>query len=187
MPLLIDGHNLIGSGALPGISLADEDDELLLVRLLRRYRSRVRSDLTVVFDGGIPGGPSPGLSGGGVSVVFAPSRKQSADDLIIGRLRRAAQPDSLTVVTSDFALAATARRAGAHVVSAAEFAARLLAPLPDSQRLRAEPLLPTEEVDEWLSFFGMEQEGNQLAEEAESGDVRAVPAARSWRRQRRGT
>ena len=27
MPLLIDGHNLIGCGELPGISLADGDDE----------------------------------------------------------------------------------------------------------------------------------------------------------------
>jgi len=187
MPLLIDGHNLIGSGELPGISLADEDDELQLVRLLRRFRSRVRSDLTVIFDGGILGGLSRGLSGGGVSVVFAANRKQRADDLIMGRLHRATQPNNLTVVTTDFALAKMARRAGARVISSAEFAARLLAPLPSSRRLREEPLLPAEEVDDWLTFFGVQQEGSQTSEEVESSGVRAAPAARSRRKQRRGT
>jgi hypothetical protein len=99
VPLLIDGHNLIGSGQLPGISLADENDELKLVRLLRRYRSRVRSDITVVFDAGVPGGRSRGLSGGGVEAVFAPRRRQRADDVIAARVWRAANPGGLTVVT----------------------------------------------------------------------------------------
>jgi len=35
MPLLIDGHNLIGQ--IPDISLSDPDDEAKLVLLLRRY------------------------------------------------------------------------------------------------------------------------------------------------------
>ncbi len=82
MTLLIDGHNLIGSGQLRGIHLADEDDELRLVRLLRRYRSRVGSDITVIFDSGIPGGRARDLSGGGVHVIFAHATKQRADDLI---------------------------------------------------------------------------------------------------------
>jgi len=154
VPLLIDGHNLIGSGQLPGISLADENDELKLVRLLRRYRSRVRSDITVVFDGGVPGGRSRGLSGGGVEVVFAPSRKQCADDVIAARVRRAANPRGITVVTSDHNLADTVRSHGAGVVPSAEFADRLLAPLPSPQRLREEPPLSSQEVEEWLGFFG---------------------------------
>jgi len=157
VPLLIDGHNLIGSGQLPGISLADENDELKLVRLLRRYRSRVRSDITVVFDAGVPGGRSRGLSGGGVEVVFAPRRKQRADDIIAARARRAANPRGLTVVTSDHNLADTVRSHGAGVVPSAEFAARLLAPLPSSQRLREEPPLSSQEVEEWLDFFGEEE------------------------------
>jgi len=154
VPLLIDGHNLIGSGQLPGISLADENDELKLVRLLRRYRSRVRSDITVVFDGGVPGGRSRGLSGGGVEVVFAPRRRQRADDVIAARVRRAANPRGITVVTSDHNLADTVRSHGAGVVPSAEFADRLLAPLPSPQRLREEPPLSSQEVEEWLGFFG---------------------------------
>jgi predicted RNA-binding protein with PIN domain len=153
MPLLIDGHNLIGSGTLPGISLGDKDDELQLVRLLRRYRSRLRSDITVVFDGGIPGGTSRVLSGGGVKVVFAFSRKQRADDIISARTRRAANPGSLTVVTSDNHLAQEARSHGAQVISSSRFADRLLAPLPTTRRLREEPRLPEREVEDWLAFF----------------------------------
>ena len=157
MPLLIDGHNLIGSGELPGISLADEDDELKLVRLLRRYRSRVRRDITVCFDVGLPGGRSRQLSGGGVEVIFASARRRSADDLIAARLRRAANPRGLTVVTSDHVLANIARDRGARVISTAEFADLLTAPLPSSSRRpREEPRLSSQEVEEWLAFFGEE-------------------------------
>ena len=154
MPLLIDGHNLIGSGVLPGIALADEDDELQLVRLLRRYRSRVRSDITVIFDGGIPGGRSRELSGGGIAVVFAYGHQQSADDLIVSRVRLSTNPDGVTVVTSDRDLAGSVRSKGARVLSSVEFGSRLTAPLPSSQRLREEPPLPSQQVDEWMSFFG---------------------------------
>lgn len=154
----MDGHNLIGSGQLPGISLADEDDELKLVRLLRRYRGPGRKRITVFFDAGLPGGLSRQLSGGGVKVIFASDRRRSADDLIAARLRHAARPGELTVVTSDHTLAELAQARGAQVISTAEFAARLTAPLPSSVRQRAEPPLSPQEVKEWLAFFGEEQE-----------------------------
>ncbi|MDH7485273.1 MAG: NYN domain-containing protein [Anaerolineae bacterium] len=153
MEFLVDGHNLIGSGQLPGISLADEDDERKLVHLLRRYRSHGRKKITVFFDAGLPGGLSRELSGGGVKVIFASAERRSADELIAARLRQAARPRELTVVTSDHSLAALAQARGAQVMSAAEFAARLTAPLPSSVRLREEPLLSPQEVEEWLAFF----------------------------------
>jgi predicted RNA-binding protein with PIN domain len=155
MSLLIDGHNLIGSGQLRGIALADEDDELRLVRLLRRYRSRVASDITVIFDSGIPGGLARELSGGGVHVVFAHATKQRADDLIAARLRRSQRPRDMTVVTSDSQLAVLAQARGAHVLNADQFALRLQAPLHSaSRRQRPERLLSDHEVDDWLRFFG---------------------------------
>jgi predicted RNA-binding protein with PIN domain len=156
VPLLIDGHNLIGSGALPGISLADEDDELQLVRMLRRYRSRIRGAITVFFDSGIPGGRSQSLSGGGVNVVFAPSGRHRADDLISERIRRATNPRSLTLVTADRALVEQARSRGLAVIACSDFAVQLQAPLPDSVRLRPEAPLSAAEVEDWLSFFGDE-------------------------------
>ena len=51
MPILIDGHNLIGR--LPAISLQDPDDEEKLARMLSSYRARTGKSITVVFD---PGG-----------------------------------------------------------------------------------------------------------------------------------
>jgi predicted RNA-binding protein with PIN domain len=156
MPLLIDGHNLIGSGTVPGISLDNEHDELELVRQLRRYRSRVRSDITVVFDGGIPGGMSRQLSRGGVNVVFAFVGQQRADDIIMARVRDSSHPNGLTVVTSDSRLAQGVRSLGAQVTSSADFADRLLAPLPSPERSQEESPLAEAEVDEWLSFFGEE-------------------------------
>lgn len=49
MPLLVDGHNLIGQ--MPGLKLSDEDDEGELVMLLRRYSTAKRSrQVVVVFD-----------------------------------------------------------------------------------------------------------------------------------------
>ena len=71
MPLLIDGHNVIGSGVLENISLQDENDEERFVQRLRVWRSNYRGDVTVVFDRGIVGGASRELSGGGVEVIFA--------------------------------------------------------------------------------------------------------------------
>ena len=52
MPLLVDGHNLIGQ--VPGLSLADADDEAQLVQLLRRYSTAKRGrQVVVVFDRGV--------------------------------------------------------------------------------------------------------------------------------------
>jgi len=50
MPILIDGHNLIGR--MPVLSLADPDDERQLVTLLLAYRARTKKAVTVVFDPG---------------------------------------------------------------------------------------------------------------------------------------
>ncbi len=47
MPLLIDGHNLIGR--LPDLRLDDPDDEAKLVARLRTYCARTRKRITAVF------------------------------------------------------------------------------------------------------------------------------------------
>ena len=79
MPILIDGHNLIGRS--PTLSLGDPHDEEDLVTLLRAYRARTGKTITVVFDpGGTPGVLQKSREGG-VEVVFA-SQHGGADDLI---------------------------------------------------------------------------------------------------------
>ncbi len=148
--MLIDGHNLIGQ--MSTLSLQDPNDETELVLLLRRYAARTRKRLTVIFDHGLPGGPSK-LSGGGVRVVFA-STGTNADALIRRRLRRHRRPAELTVVTSDRELIDDAEARGAQVVHAADFARRLEHPPTPAADTGEAPTLNEEEIEEWLRLFG---------------------------------
>ena len=151
MPVLIDGHNLIGQ--LPDISLADRDDEARLVSRLQGYAGRTGKRVTVVFDRGLPGGRSQALSGGRVEVVFAPTG-QNADGVLVERVRRSRNPRGLTVVTSDRAVIAAARQEGARVVHSEAFVDEL-EPSPASPGGAKEDVhLSPGEVEAWLELFG---------------------------------
>jgi hypothetical protein len=164
MPILIDGHNLIGH--LPGLSLADEDDEAQLVMLLRRYAALKRARrVVVVFDRGSYGHPQ-NLNGYGVECHFARS-PQDADRELIRRIRAIKRAHSWQVVTSDRAVAGEARAHRIVVVSSAEFARRLLSRprRPDRDKQDADPIeshkersLSPQEIEEWLRLFGAEDE-----------------------------
>jgi predicted RNA-binding protein with PIN domain len=127
MTLLIDGHNLIGTGLVPGVQLGDADDEWLLVQRLSAFAAAKRQAMTVVFDSGLGPPPQWQMSGGGVTVRFAPPGVE-ADALIVQLLRASGQPGQVTVVTNDQGLAGQVRSAGGQVRSATQFAARLAPP-----------------------------------------------------------
>jgi predicted RNA-binding protein with PIN domain len=148
MPLLIDGHNLIGR--LPDLRLDDPDDEAKLAARLRTYSARTGRRITVVFDQGLPGGHSRELSGGGVEVVFAASG-HTADGILCERIRRARDPRGLTVVTSDREVIAAARARGARVMRSGRFAAQLGE--PQTASVEQDVHLSAEEVEEWLKVF----------------------------------
>jgi len=153
MPVLIDGHNLIGR--LPDIRLEDEDDEAQLVSRLQAYAGRARKRVTVVFDRGMPGGISRALSAGRVEVVFAPTGS-SADRVLRERIRRTRDPRGLIVVSSDREVIAAAQDRGARVVRAQEFVGHLDgSPAPRSNEKPDARLAPNE-LDEWLEMFGEE-------------------------------
>ena len=150
MPVLIDGHNLIGR--LPDISLADPDDEARLVSRLQAYAGRTGKQVTVIFDRGMPGGRSRALSRGRVEVVFAPTGRR-ADRVLKERIRRARDPGELTVVTSDREVIATARDRGARVVRAETFVTELEAS-PATQAAGKEDVhLSPDEIEAWLELF----------------------------------
>jgi hypothetical protein len=157
MPLLIDGHNLIGTGELPGLRLDDPDDEAKLVLRLRAYAARTGQRVTVVFDHGLPGGPSRELSGGGVKVVFA-SAGHTADGILRERIRRTRDPRQITVVTSDQQVVAAAKAHRVRVIPSRAFAAQMQAPpaAPPNEELPLKPEVypPADEVDEWMHLFG---------------------------------
>jgi predicted RNA-binding protein with PIN domain len=156
MPLLIDGHNLIGR--LPDLRLDDPDDEAKLVARLRAYCARTARRVTVVFDRGLPGGPSWELSGGGVEAVFAPAGR-TADGILRERILQARDPRGLIVVTSDHQVIAVARARGARVMRSEDFAAHLSGPRTvETARVEQDVRLSEKEVEEWLRVFGEENE-----------------------------
>ena len=148
MPLLIDGHNLIGR--LPDLRLDDPDDEAKLVVRLRSYCARTRKRATVVFDHGLPGGRSWPLSGGGVTAVFA-SPGRTADGILGERIRRARNPRGLTVVSSDQKVVAAAQARGARAVRSEEFAGQLNASRMDADKRDVN--LSADQVEQWLKVF----------------------------------
>jgi predicted RNA-binding protein with PIN domain len=150
MPVLIDGHNLIGR--LPDISLEDPDDEAQLVSRLQGYAARTGKWVTVVFDRGMPGGRSRVLSGGRVEAVFAPTGRK-ADRVLMERIRRSRDPRGLIVVTSDREVIAAAQNRGARVVRAEAFVGELEASPTLRVARKADVHLSSDEVDEWLKLF----------------------------------
>ncbi len=149
MPILIDGHNLIGR--LPTLSLQDPDDEEKLVRWLRSYRARTGKVITVVFDPGQGSALAKSHRLGGIEVVFAP-HGSSADAVIARRVRRSRNPRAWLVVTSDRKLASTVANLGARVQSADAFASAMPRPAEESPGWKDTPPTP-EDVEAWLALF----------------------------------
>jgi predicted RNA-binding protein with PIN domain len=147
MPYLIDGHNLIGQ--MPGLSLADPDDERHLVELLRAFLVRTGKKGTVIFDKGQPGGGA-GWSNNVLEVRFA-AMPRTADDVIRERLLREKNPRGLIVVTADQALATAARQARATITPPSDFAQQLQ--LKPSRLRKKEANLTTEEIEAWEKEF----------------------------------
>jgi len=159
MSYIIDGHNLIGSGRVPGINLQQEDDEYRLVQWLRARQPRLRQAIVVVFDSGIPGGWSRELSGGGVTVIFSSQQRNRADQVIFDRVQRELLRAETTVVTNDTVLRKAVGSLGAKTMKVGEFMAQVnkqpkRKPKTRAQRQQAEPKLAKAEVEEWLALFG---------------------------------
>ncbi len=151
MRLLVDGHNLIGQ--MPDIRLDDPHDEAKLAMQIKRFCMRHRHHCTIVFDNGVPGGLSR-LSNSQVTVIFAPPGTP-ADRLLIARIRRASDPASLVVVTSDRAIIAEAQNRKMRVIRSSDFVQILYtptrAPVEDED---TNPVITAEEVAYWLVIFG---------------------------------
>jgi len=155
---LIDGHNLIGRGLIPGIALHQEDDEARLVAWLRARQPNLRQKIVVIFDGGIPGGTSSSLSGGGVTAIFAAQHRTNADKVILTRVRQARPASTITVVTHDGVLRQAVSSLGAQVMRPHDFVQRLQQ-IPRRWRKtsdsggKLEPRLTENEIKDWLLLF----------------------------------
>ena len=159
MPILIDGHNLIGQ--LPMLSFEDPDDEEKLARMLSSYRARTGKAITVVFDPGGAFALPRQRQLGGVKIVFAP-HGSNADRVIINRVQRFRNPREWLVVTSDRELSDKVERLGARVQSAKAFASDLAGPAEVAPDWRESPP-SADEIDGWLALF-------EARDQQETGD-----------------
>ncbi|MCB8943153.1 MAG: NYN domain-containing protein [Ardenticatenaceae bacterium] len=160
MHYLIDGHNLIAK--IPDLSLNEEHDELELALKLKSWASANRKrKVTVVFDRGMPGGTARMLSNRDVTVIFAP-QGQTADSLLIARIKQIPHPPEYTLVSSDQAIIAAAKKRKMRHILSEEFAGRL--GYDERLIVPSEPSVPTSkpddvvlsdaEINEWLDMFG---------------------------------
>jgi predicted RNA-binding protein with PIN domain len=124
--LIVDGNNVMG--ARPDGWWRDRAGAAR--RLLARvqcYAATINSTVELVFDVALPDVPEG--DHGGVTVRYATSSgRDAADDRIRELLDSRGRPEgrgSVEVVTSDRALAASARASGASIAGAGTFLARM--------------------------------------------------------------
>jgi predicted RNA-binding protein with PIN domain len=151
VPILVDGHNLIGR--LATTSLQDANDEATLIRMLGSYRARTGRSITVVFDPGSTFALPQTRRYRGIDIVFAP-HSSDADAVIVRLVRKNPDPRSWQVITSDRSLAETVRGLGARVQSAEVFARKLEWREPEPEGLPwKDQALSQDELEEWLDLF----------------------------------
>ena len=149
MPIIIDGHNLIGKMA--SISLADPEDEAKLVAMLGRHLLYNRQKATVVFDKGAEGDLAPRLTAPRLNVIFA-RPGDCADAIIMDMIKSDPNPKGLTIVSSDNEIRRCARSRRAKLISAEDFAKRLESQPPIKRRGRKYDSADID-VEEWLDYF----------------------------------
>jgi hypothetical protein len=158
LPLLIDGHNLIGANIFEDIRLSDEDDEARLVARLRAWKNRYPGKIEVIFDHGITEGRSSALSGGGVEVRFA-RNPTYADELIRRRVRNPKK--DLILVTNDAALRQEADRHNVEVWRSDDFVENMFNPPIPKRKPAANTTVSQDpgdtvtdkDVEKWMQLF----------------------------------
>lgn len=155
MPLLIDGHNLIGK--LPDLHLSDPRDEDKLISRLKQYVARTGRQVVVVFDPPKGGDPSSWFRDErydyrNLSVIFA-SGGRTADDVIRERVAAAQDKQGLIVVTSDAAVRGFAAQCGVRNQRTSEEFARELRDALSAPAPAEKPTVRNAEVDDWLKVF----------------------------------
>jgi predicted RNA-binding protein with PIN domain len=169
MHYLIDGHNLIAK--IPDISLGEAQAEFELALRLKSWASANRKRrVTLLFDKGMPGGTARMLSNRDVTVIFAP-QGQTADSLLIGRIKQVKNPPEYTLVSSDQQIIAAAKKRKMRHILSEEFVERLgyderLIVKGEAVETAEKPdvdALSEAEVNEWLDLFGPVPERPKIA------------------------
>lgn len=151
MALLIDGHNLIPH--IPGLSLADLDDEDQLIRVLQEY-CRVRRKTVEVYFDRAPAGQAGARQAGQVKAFFV-RIGVTADEAIMARLKALGKrARNVQVVSSDRQVQQAARAVHAGVVTSEAFARELGELAAEEPELDPRNrLLSEDEMVEWEALF----------------------------------
>jgi predicted RNA-binding protein with PIN domain len=151
MPIIIDGHNLIGK--MKSISLADPEDEAKLISILARHLLLTGQKAIVVFDKGADGDFAPRLKGPNMEIIFAPPGG-SADAIIIDLIKRDPNPKGLTIVSSDNEIRRCGRSRRTRLISADNFAKQLESGSQRTRKSKKRSNGPADiDVEEWLDYF----------------------------------
>ena len=153
MPYIVDGHNLIPH--IPGINLADLEDEKELINLLGKFSSQRRTRIEVYFDQAPPTRDRR-QSSGLVTAHFirAGSTADQAIKTRLSRLGKAAK--NWTVVSSDREILVEARSHHCSVIKSPEFARTLTQAAPprvSGDEKTDQPEVSDSEVDYWMDQF----------------------------------
>ena len=153
---IIDGYNVIGAAGEFGLALSLPDKEDRLLRLLSSFRSRRRSrqEMLVVFDGHygrLATGPRR-YSQVGIEVEWALG--ETADAVIARKVRSAARPREIEVVTSDELVLRAIASCGAKGIRSPVFLAEISRVFVDEPAAEKPEAPSPTEVAEWLERFG---------------------------------
>jgi predicted RNA-binding protein with PIN domain len=153
---IIDGYNVIGAAGAFGLALSQTDKEERLLRLLAAYRSRrgSRRPMLVVFDGDygrLASGPRR-YSHLGIGVEWALG--ESADAVIARRVRTAARPGAIEVVTSDEQVLRAIAASGAKGLRSRQFLEELALHFVDEPAAEKPQTASPDDVEAWLKIFG---------------------------------
>lgn len=151
MRWIIDGHNLIPN--IPGISLADVDDEDQLIEWIQIFLKSNHDSIELYFDKAAIGRPKT-RSLGRLTIIHVDSRS-IADQAIIQRCQKLGNSaEHVTVVSSDHVIQNNAHSFRAKVMDSRAFVDFVFKKLSNSRKKPTpSTALSEQEIDEWMNLF----------------------------------
>lgn len=161
--VIIDGNNLLHAmhahAPLPNIGRET------LVKIVERWARTGDDQVTLVFDGPVPRrGLASQMSSTRMAVRF--SAPQTADDVIVAEIHRAARPGNIRVVSSDKAIRREARYRRCRDTDAVVFVAELFPPhkkqsadtiQAETEQEKPETQSP-KQAKTWMELFGYDDD-----------------------------
>lgn len=153
MVILIDGHNLIPH--IPGLSLAQFDDEQKLVEMLQVFARVRRKKVEVIFDKA-PMGQALKRTYGTIRVQSARPGLNADEEIRLRLEALGASARQYTVVSSDLRVQTYARAARAKIEGSDSFAQQVMGALAQATKQNdqaGERTLDAQEIAMWMEIF----------------------------------